>query len=99
MTPIRDAYTVTGPDGRPIHMERRRIFIPSTVFDNQALLQNDPQYLASLAMLPEAERDALLYGSWDSFDGQVFRRWRNDPDHYEDRLWTHVIAPFRIPKH
>lgn len=99
MTPIRDAYTVTGPDGRPIHMERRRIFIPSTVFDNQALLQNDPQYLASLAMLPEAERDALLYGSWDSFDGQVFREWRNDPDHYEDRLWTHVIAPFRIPKH
>ena len=48
--------------------------IPSSVFDNPALLENDPVYLASLASLPEAEKQALLYGSWDSFSGQVFTR-------------------------
>ena len=99
MTPIKEEYTERSADGREIHLTRDRIFVPSTVFDNQALLQNDPTYLASLAMLPEAEKQALLYGSWDSFQGQVFREWKNDPEHYEDRKYTHVIKPFRIPKH
>ena len=50
-------------------------------------------------MLPEAERNALLYGSWDSFDGQVFTEWRNDPEHYKDERWTHVIEPFQVPSY
>lgn len=83
--------------GKMMTVVRNRIYIPSTVFDNQKLLENDPQYLASLAMLPEAQRNALLYGSWDSFTGQVFTEWINDPEHYQDRLWTHVIEPFDIP--
>lgn len=99
MTPIIEEYTERSADGREIHLKRDRIFVPSTVFDNQALLQNDPTYLASLAMLPEAEKQALLYGSWDSFTGQVFREWVNDPEHYEDRRFTHVIKPFAIPRH
>lgn len=98
MTPIVEDVDVVGPEGEMIKMKRTRIFVPSTVFDNQALLKNNPEYLASLAMLPEAERQALLYGSWDSFSGQVFREWRNDPAHYDDQLWTHVINPFQIPK-
>ena len=99
LTPVEDNYEVPDPSGRLIKLRRRRIFVPSTVFDNQELLRNDPNYLANLAMLPEAERNALLYGSWDSFDGQVFREWRNDPRHYDDQRWTHVINPFPIPKH
>lgn len=99
LTPVEDNYEVPDPSGRLIKLRRRRIFVPSTVFDNQELLRNDPNYLANLAMLPEAERNALLYGSWDSFDGQVFREWRNDPQHYDDQRWTHVIEPFPIPKH
>ena len=97
MTPIVDTYRVLTPQGEQIEIKKSRIFVPSTVFDNQKLLENDPQYLASLSMLPEAERKALLYGSWDSFDGQVFTEWRNDPAHYEDEKWTHVIEPFKIP--
>ena len=27
----------------------------------------------------------------------MFSEWRDDPEHYDDRQWTHVIAPFRIP--
>lgn len=99
MTTIWETYEVRKPDGTTAEMKRDRIFVPSTVFDNQALLDNDPNYLANLAMLPEAEKNALLYGSWDSFDGQVFREWRNDPDHYDDQRWTHVINPFPIPVH
>lgn len=98
MTPIRSKLRVMGPEG-PVDMVRERIFVPSTVFDNEELLQNDPNYLANLAMLPEAEKNALLYGSWDSFDGQVFMEWRNDPAHYDDHRYTHVIRPFPIPRH
>lgn len=99
MTPITDDYSVVLPDGSVKKLTRSRIFVPSTVFDNEALLQADPMYLANLAMLPNAEKQALLYGSWDSFDGQVFTEWKNDPSHYEDRQYTHVIAPFHIPAH
>ncbi|MBE6760811.1 MAG: Terminase-like family protein [Ruminococcaceae bacterium] len=98
LTPIADTYSIVTPSGEQVQMTRHRIFVPSTVFDNEILLKNNPEYLASLAMLPEAEKKALLYGDWDSFDGQVFTEWRNDPAHYDDMRYTHVVAPFRIPK-
>lgn len=98
-TPIREEHEVTGPDGKKLRFVRSRVFIPSSVFDNPALLANDPDYLASLAAMPEAEKRALLYGDWDSFSGQVFTEWRNDPAHYQDQRWTHVIEPFPIPRH
>ena len=97
MTPITSEYKVITPDNGSIIVRRNRIFVPSTVFDNQELLKNDPNYLATLASLPEAERNALLYGDWNSFEGQVFKEWKDDPAHYQDRLWTHVIAPFNPP--
>ena len=98
-TPITEERTILDPDGKKIQVKRKRIFIPSSVFDNKKLLENDPYYLDNLAMLPEAERKALLYGSWDSFSGHVFIEWINDPEHYKDRKWTHVIEPFRIPSY
>ncbi len=87
------------PEGGKQSMWKSRIFIKSSIFDNPALLRNSPSYLASLAAMPYAERRALLYGDWDSFEGQVFMEWKNDPDHYLDRRWTHVIEPFDIPDH
>lgn len=99
MTPIFETTKVHMPGGGVKEQKRSRIFVPATVFDNQRLLDNDPAYLANLSMLPQAERDAQLYGSWDSFSGQVFTEWKNDPAHYQDRQYTHVIDPFMIPKH
>lgn len=97
MTTLWEHFRVRFPDGHEEVRRRSRIFVPSSVFDNRVLLANDPDYLTRLAALPEAERKALLYGDWDSFSGQVFTEWRNDPDHYGDRVGTHVIAPFRVP--
>ena len=87
------------PDGSSTLGWKSRVFVPSTVFDNRALLTNDPGYLTRLAALPRAEREALLYGNWDSYTGQYFSEWKNDPEHYVDRRWTHVIAPFDIPRY
>ena len=98
LTPIKTEMNIAKPDGSLMTVTRNRIFIPSTVFDNSELLRNDPNYLANLSMLPEKEKNALLYGDWDSFSGQVFAEWKNDPTHYKDRQFTHVIEPFVIPK-
>lgn len=98
MTTIRERVNIVSPDEGEIWKERTRIFVPSTVFDNKILLKNDPGYLLRLGALPEKEKKALLYGDWDSFSGQVFSEWRNDPDAYESGIGTHVISPFPIPK-
>lgn len=97
METIWEPVKIRHPDGREETRWKSRIFVPSTVFDNKILLENDPDYLTRLASMPEQEKKALLYGDWDTFSGQVFTEWRNDSDHYADRLNTHVITPFSIP--
>lgn len=39
-------------------------FIASSIYDNQALLKTNPQYLANLKALPTVERERLLNGNW-----------------------------------
>lgn len=72
-------------------------FIQALVQDNDALMEADPEYVRFLEALPPKLRKAWLEGSWDVFSGQVFEEFRDDPDHYYDREWTHVIEPFAIP--
>ena len=97
MQTIWETVRIRWPDGHEENRRRGRVFVPATVFDNEILLQHDPEYLTNLAAMPAQERAALLEGSWDSFAGQVFTEWRNDPDRYLDRISTHVIEPFSIP--
>ena len=73
------------------------VFIPAKVYDNQVLMQRDPGYLKRLEALPPAKRRAHLEGDWNVYEGQVFAEWRDDPAHYADGKWTHVIEPFDIP--
>ena len=96
MTTIWETVNVEH-EGKIEKRHRSRIFVPSSVFDNKILLENDANYLTRLASMPEAERRALLYGDWDSYSGQYFAEWRDKPEHYDDRQWTHVINPFKIP--
>ena len=99
MTTTWHDVEVEQPDGKKVKLRRSRVFVPSRVTDNPALMMNDPNYVARLASMSDAEKRALLYGDWNSYAGQVFGEWRNEPDHYVDRRFTHVIEPFDIPKH
>lgn len=98
MQTIWEEVKIRFPDGHEERRRKSRIFVPSTVFDNKILLENDPEYLTRLASMPEQDKNALLYGDWNSFAGQVFTEWRNDSDHYQDRVNTHVIDPFLVPE-
>ena len=73
-------------------------FIQALVDDNTALMEAQPEYLATLEALPKQLREAWRFGRWDVFQGQVFGEFRDDPEHYDDRHWTHVCNPFPIPE-
>jgi hypothetical protein len=65
-----------------------RCFHFSNIYDNQVLLDADPQYLQVLNSLPEQDRRALRDGDWDVFAGQVLTEWRRE---------RHVIEPIPLP--
>lgn len=66
-------------------------FIQALVDDNQALMENDPTYVARLDSEPnEALRKAFRYGDWEIFAGQFFQ---------EISKQVHFIKPFEIPPH
>ncbi len=73
------------------------VFIQSLVQDNKALMERQPEYIKTLEALPRQLREAWLYGKWDVFQGQFFGEFRDDPAHYRDRKWSHVIEPFAPP--
>lgn len=110
---IWEEIEIDKPDGTKVTVRRNRVFIPSSVFDNQELLRINPGYLESLSMLPEKEKRALLYGDWNSFEGQYFTEFRAAVDMgqaraagctesmeelLEQRRFTHVIEPFDLSK-
>ncbi len=72
-------------------------FIQSLVTDNAALMRSQPDYIKQLEALPPKLRDAWLYGRWDVYEGQFFEEFADRPEHYRDRRYSHVIAPFDIP--
>ena len=74
-------------------------FISAKVTDNKILMQNNPDYVNQLKALPEKLRRAHLEGDWDIYDGQVFEEFRDKPEAYLTRRFTHVIEPFDIPQH
>lgn len=48
-----------------------RVFVPSTVEDNQELLKNDPNYLKNLESIQDEElKRAWRFGSWEGFGVQ-----------------------------
>ena len=72
-------------------------FIQAKVEDNKALMDTQPDYLRELENLPPTLRAAWKDGRWDVYEGQFFEDFRDDPEHYQDRRWTHVIEPVEIP--
>ena len=59
-------------------------FISARVWDNPVLTEKDPDYVRSLASLPERLRAAWLEGRWDVFDGQFFSEFDEAKHTYAD---------------
>lgn len=72
-----------------------RLYIPALATENPHI--ND-EYIFELEQKPPQLRDALLYGKWDAFEGQVFDEFTDNPDGYDSGCRTHVVTPFRIPE-
>ena len=64
-------------------------FIPASIYDNDALMEQDPDYIKRLETLPDGLKDAWLYGRWDMFSGQFFSE-------FDERI--HVIEPITLPR-
>jgi phage terminase large subunit len=60
-------------------------FIPAKVYDNEILVNSDPEYVRQLESLPHELKEAWLCGNWDIFEGQFFSEFSRE---------THVIKPF-----
>ncbi|GEM_PF-249218 len=50
-------------------------FIPSKVFDNPSITDNDPKYVLRLKSMNELLRAMWLEGRWDVFTGLYFDNW------------------------
>jgi hypothetical protein len=84
------------PDGKTIFDEKTgltRVFIKASLEDNPTLLENDPEYVQRLMMLPEIERMRLLEGVWDAFEGQAIPEL--NPEIHRMEKWG--ISPDDIP--
>ena len=57
-------------------------------------MESQPDYIKRLEILPPKLRKAWLEGDWNIIEGMFFEEFRDDPEHYGDRQWTHVIEPF-----
>jgi hypothetical protein len=77
--------------------DTKLMFIPAKLTDNPVLMEEDPDYINRLHLLPPNELRALLYGDWHAYAGQVFTEFRSKhfPDEPSNAL--HVIKPFQIP--
>lgn len=64
------------------------IMVKAKVYDNEYIMDNDPDYVRMLQNLPYERRRAMLDGDWDVFEGQFFPEFNRD---------IHVITPFKIP--
>lgn len=62
--------------GLPELMPKSVTFIPSSVYDNELLLQQNPDYLSNLMALPRVERERLEKGNWKirATAGTIFSR-------------------------
>lgn len=87
---VKERFIDVCVDGKYEDKNGSREFIPATVFENKMLMGKDPDYIKRLENLSEKDKQALLYGNWDIYDGQYFTEWRKE---------VHVVRPFVIPKH
>ena len=90
---VKSMFIDNGPNNIVVDPESgvSRVFIPSRVIDNPALLESDPGYINRLRAVGSATLvKAWLDGDWDVVEGAFF------PEFSKNR---HVISPFPVPSH
>lgn len=95
---VKSRFVTPYPSGGKVIIGRggnKRMYVHATAIDNP---YTDPAYLQSLDALPEAERQAKKFGSWDAYLGQVFEEFRDKKYSDEPENALHVIEPFDIPE-
>jgi len=95
---VKNRFVKPAPAGGKILIDNagnKRIFIFATYIDNEKY--GDPNYGRQLEALPEAEKQAKKYGSFDSYEGQVFTEFRDRRLPTEPENALHVVEPFVIP--
>lgn len=91
---VKQRYITPAPLGFTVHTDptsgEQRVFIPSRLEDNRALMENDPAYERRLMQSGNpALVKAWRFGIWDIVAGGFF-----------DDLWNpdkHILTPFEIP--
>lgn len=73
-------------------------FVQAKATDNTVLMATQPDYIKFLDSLSAKYQKAWRDGDWNIFDGMFFEDFINDPTHYEDRRFTHVIPAFEPSK-
>lgn len=53
-------------------------YIPSLVFENPSLMDNNPEYVQTLNNLKPALRKMWLLGEWGGYAGMFFDKWNED---------------------
>lgn len=100
---LRDRFVKPCPQGNVILVDKatklKRLYIPARLTDNPHLMENDPDYINRLMLLPEAEREAKMNGDWFSFAGAVFQELRITRNPGEPENALHTISPFIIPEY
>jgi hypothetical protein len=94
---VKKRFVDPEPKGGKILIGRggnKRTMVFATQADNPHI---DPTYKQSLLALPEAEKNAKLYGDFDSYLGQVFTEFRDHHVPGEPENATHVVESFEIP--
>jgi phage terminase large subunit len=74
----------------PEEKPQKFAFVAAKVYDNKALVDNDPAYLERLQALPEHLRRMYLEGDWHVYSGLAFSE-------LSERV--HVVKPFSLPPH
>jgi hypothetical protein len=74
-------------------------YIPANVYDGQVHI-TDPTYAKRLEAMPEKQRQALLHGNWDIYEGQYFSEFgphlREDPEVFSEPNRLKMYAGFDL---
>lgn len=92
---VKERFIDKGPPEKIYYDEfgQARTHIQSSLLENRALLDADPNYQAKLLAMTQDNkmlRDAWVFGSWDLITGGFFT------DVWDKK--KHVLTPFKIPK-